>query len=99
MSPRLIRCHHNILEVRSCQSSRRVVTGKRQSNSARRALRRTDLEGEHSPVRGPFGREPAQRRREAGIDMGEITNLGHNGPGGASSTEKLDAANVGLRDT
>ena len=76
-----------------------MVTGKRQSNSTRRALRRIDLEGEHRPVRGPLGREATQRRREAGIDMGKITNLGHNGPGSAGSTEKLDAANVGLRDT
>ena len=99
MSPRLIRHHHNILEARSTQSGRRVVTGKRQSNRARRALRRGNLESEHRPVRGPLRREPAQRSQKAGIDMGEIANLRRNRPGSTSFAEELDATNTGLCNT
>ena len=99
ISPRLARLDHNTLEVRSSQSGRRMVAGKRQPDSAHRALGCANLEGEYSPVRGPLGREPAQRGREAGIDVGEVAELGYDRPGSTSFTEKLDATNVGLWNT
>ena len=96
ISPRLIRFHHSTLDTRSNESRRRVVARKRQSNSARRAPGRADLEMEHRPVRRPLGREPAQRGREAGIGVGQVANLGHDCPSSPSLADELDAADVGL---
>ena len=73
-----------------------MVAGKRQPDSAHRALGCANLEGEYSPVRGPLGREATQRGREAGIDVGEIANLRYDGPGCTSFSENLNAANIGL---
>ena len=98
ISPRLVRLDHNTL-VRSSQSGRRMVAGERQPDSAHRALGCANLEGEYSPVRRPLGREPAQRGREAGIDVGEVAELGYDRPGSTSFAEKLDATNVGLWNT
>ena len=98
ISPRLIRFHHSTLDTRSNESRRRVVARKRQSNSARRAPGRADLEMEHRPVRRPLGREPAQRGRKADIDILQIADLWHDCPSSTCFTEKLYAANIGLHD-
>ena len=75
-----------------------MVARKRQAYNTCRALRSLDLEAEDIPPCGPLGREPAQRGREADIDIRQIADLGHDCPSRTSFAKKLDAANIGLHD-